>query len=279
MLKERFEFNMLQIKNLGIVGALKFKIFRLLERYKILKSPHFLTSKFAEHPILCRPYTSDLNVFHQIFIEREYVLLDNIQNVDLVIDCGANVGYSSAYFLTRFPKCRVIAVEPEISNIESMKINLESYMERAKIFHAGIWSHATDLKISEIPFGDGLEWSTQVRECSAAESPDVKAVDIETLLKASGKERVSILKVDIEGAEVILFSKNYESWLPLVDNIVIELHDNTYFGNASNIFFEAIKNRSFNITNHGELVLCRDQKSLNNNDPKPIVNDFYHYKK
>jgi len=83
------------------------------------------------------------------------------------------------------------------------------------------------------------------------------AVDIGTLLRESGMERVSILKIDVEGAEAIIFSANYEAWINNVDNIVIELHDDSDFGESSKVFFDAISGRSFEVSRSGELVVCR----------------------
>jgi hypothetical protein len=57
------------------------------------------------------------------------------------------------------------------------------------------------------------------------ETSTVKTVDIETLLQSSGRREIDILKVDIEGAEKIVFSKNYEEWIKKEKNIFIELHD------------------------------------------------------
>jgi hypothetical protein len=114
------------------------KLFKATQPYKILP-------KYAEYPLICRPNTSDLNVFNQIFIEREYACLDHLSNVDLVIDGGANVGYSSAYFLTQFPKCSVISVEPDPFNFAVLETNLASYNERAKLVHSGLWSHPVGL--------------------------------------------------------------------------------------------------------------------------------------
>src|SRR5712692_3216497 len=46
--------------------------------------------------------SSDMSVFHQIFIIEEYSGLRDLGNVSLVLDLGANVGFSSAYLLSCF---------------------------------------------------------------------------------------------------------------------------------------------------------------------------------
>jgi FkbM family methyltransferase len=217
-----------------------------------------LISKNSQFPLVCRPNTSDIHVFDQIFIEREYSCLDELSDVDLVIDCGANVGYSSAYFLTRFPKCRVICVEPDSANFMILEKNLAPYKERVKLLNTGIWSHPADLKILETPYRDGEAWSVQVRECNPGEVPEMQATDVGTLLKESGLGKISVLKMDIEGAEAIVFSSNYESWLPAVDNMVIELHDDSSFGRASDIVLNAVNScKLFSTSTSGELTVFK----------------------
>src|SRR5262249_54939154 len=70
------------------------------------------------HPLLFRSNSSDISVFSQIFVQMEYASLINQMkgNVGLVVDLGANVGFSSAYFLSAFPDAHVIAVEPDPQN-------------------------------------------------------------------------------------------------------------------------------------------------------------------
>jgi FkbM family methyltransferase len=219
---------------------------------------YYLISKDAQFPLRCRANTSDADVFTQIFIDREYACLNDLANVDLIVDCGANVGYSSAYFLTRFPKCQVICVEPDLSNFNLLKENLAPYKERVKLIRSGIWSHATGLKILETPYRDGREWSAQVRECQPGEVAQMQAIDISTILKESGFDKISILKMDIEGAETVVFTSNYESWLSLVDNMAIELHDDTSFGPASDLVMNAISaHKSFDVSIVGELTVFK----------------------
>jgi FkbM family methyltransferase len=217
----------------------------------------FLPTWYARFPLACRPQSSDRFVFHQVFVEREYACLDDLTHAGLVIDCGAYVGYSSAYFLSRFPGCRVIAVEPDPANFELLALNLGPYGDAARLLRAAVWSHPTRLALSEAPYRDGGEWARQVRECRPGEDSDLPGVDVGGLLRDSGHERITILKVDVEGAEGVIFARNYEAWLDRVDNLVIELHDDSSFGNCSAVFARAIAGRGFHVSRWGELTVCR----------------------
>jgi hypothetical protein len=61
------------------------------------------------------------------FINQEYPSRQSVKDVSLVLDLGANVGYSSAYCLSCFPNSRVVAVEPnEFCAIVHRRIGLLS---------------------------------------------------------------------------------------------------------------------------------------------------------
>lgn len=223
-----------------------------------LKKPYRLYSQDAEHALWVRPGSSDLEVFRQIYLEREYACLNDARNVQLVIDCGANVGYSSAWFLSRFSGCRVIAVEPDAGNFAQLAANLAPYGNRARCVHSGVWSRPAGLKFSEVPYRDGREWSVQVREACADETPDMTAVDIRSLWAESGYPAISILKIDIEAAEQFVFAENYELWLGAVENLVIELHDDE----CRRVFFDAIRGLPLRVSQWGELTVCRRRAAV-----------------
>ena len=61
--------------------------------------------------------------------------------------------------------------------------------------------------ISDAAFGDGRKWARTVREARSDEVPTISAVDVGTLIRDSGHERVCILKIDVEGAEEIIFPR------------------------------------------------------------------------
>ena len=243
---------------LGLLGACLYALARIRDRFYPVGTS-LLTSRFAKHALRCRHGTSDLSTFHQIFIEREYACLDNLEHVDLIIDCGAYVGYSSAYFLTRFPNSHVVAIEPDPHNFSVLRTNLTLYGKRVDLLQMAVWSHPALLVFSETKYRDGEAWTTHVRECKSGEAPSVTAIDISKILEQSGRQRISVLKVDIEGAEGVVFQRagGVEKWIDRVDVIAIELHDDSEFGPCSDIFLSSISEQGFQISRSGELTICR----------------------
>lgn len=242
---------------LGMPGAVLLSLQRERLRFLPRNALLTLTSREAKHPLRCRAQTSDLKVFKQIFVEREYACLDDVAAAALVIDGGANVGYSSAYFLSRFPSADLVAVEPDPDNFALLLRNLAPYGSRARAMRAALWSHPTGLVPEAEPYRDSAEWARQVRECRPGETPSLRAVDVAGLLRESGHERISILKLDIEGAEAVVFGSHYEGWIDRVDNIVVEIHDDSSFGNATAALQRAIAGRGFAQSQWGELTVLR----------------------
>lgn len=179
------------------------------------------------HPLQARLRgSSDLSVFEQIFIGQEYSCLRDLKDPSLVLDLGANVGYSAAYFLSLFPKARIVAVEPDERNLEICKANLLPYGNRVLLLHGAAWSRPTTLRLVRGVFADGRDWATQVEESIGEDgrSVGVQAWDVGSLIDMGGGGTVDLLKVDIERAELAVFGEAAGSWLPRVRNICIELH-------------------------------------------------------
>jgi len=207
----------------------------------------------SQYPLHVRCGTVDYSIFNCIFNEDEYSSVANIQDVRFIVDCGANVGYSAAYFLTRFPQAKVFAIEPDSNNYSMLERNVAPFGDRVKLFHAGIWPQSIGLKVLRGTYKSGSEASTQVRECLPGETADVDAVDIGTLLKMSGFDQIDILKIDIERSEVEVFARNYKEWLAKTKNIIIELHDSE----CEEVFHRAIADESFEFTKSHDILICR----------------------
>ncbi len=206
-------------------------------------------------------------MFAEVICHRAFRCLDPIQTAKLILDCGANVGYSSAYFLSRYPESTVIAIEPDVDNFKMLERNLAPYGDRYKGICSAIWSHSTGMVLSEDRLGVGDECARTVRPVHADEKPEFMAIDIGSILDRSGFDRISILKVDIEGAERIVFASNYESWLSCVDSLVIELHD----AECIRVFQNAIVHQNFEVSACDDQVVCLRKTLAGREDARSVA--------
>lgn len=240
------------VRNLGAVGAAHYLYRRGPLKLCEPKAVFALRSRYASAPLWCRPKSSDLDVFDQIFRRREYRCLDTVSHADLIVDCGANVGFACAYLLTRIPRSSVIAIEWDAANFAVLQRNLKPYGERATTVRSAGWTGPCALTMSEETLADGHEWSRKVRPAGANEIPSMIATDVGAILRESGHARISVLKVDIEGAEVEVFRAGHCDWISRVENIVIELHGDE----AERIFGAAVHGQGFRTSHCDALTVC-----------------------
>jgi FkbM family methyltransferase len=252
--RERLYRWTLALKTLGPAEVGSFLVRRLRETLRLTRGQYEMKTRNAQFPVLCRSQSSDLNVFSQIFVHREYRCLDDLTNVGVVIDCGANVGYSSAYFLSRFPGSTVIAIEPDAENFDALEKNLAPYGDRVRAVRSGVWSDTVGLVMNEATFRDGREWTRRVRPALPGEVADMEAVDLRSLIDTCDGKRISILKVDIEGAEYEVFaSPGWRSWIDRVDRLVIEVHTE----DAYRVTMAALEEAGFETSWSDELIVGR----------------------
>jgi FkbM family methyltransferase len=248
------------VREIGIAGAVGYAInlrgHAALQSLGFdLKQKHLLVrTKDTQYALYARYSTSDLDVFEQIFVKKEYSPLDDIESPKAIVDCGAYVGYSTAYFLNKFPHVRIVAVEADRENFVLNQKNLSGYGDRVTLVHSAIWYRNGGLMVVRGKYRDGQEWATQVRECVEGETADVSATDLLTLMDNAGLSEVDLLKIDIEGAERVIFRRGCEQWLDRVRNIAIELHDEECKSN----FFNSLKAYSYDLSRSGELTICRN---------------------
>ena len=100
-----------------------------------------------------------------------------------------------------------------------------------------------------VPFIERIAYKHNLKE---------EALDIPEILRRSGRDRISILKMDIEGSECVVFAApNVSTWLSRVDCLAVELHDDTHFGRCTDIFSRAIIDQGFSLSRSRELTVAR----------------------
>lgn len=204
-----------------------------------------------DHPIYFRINTTDLSIYRQIFINEEYSFPYE-KKPSVIVDAGANIGYSAIYFSRKFPDAKIIALEPELSNFSLLKKNVSYYCNIIPVNKA-LWFNNDDIEFFSPPPGrngaqkDGFH--VAVGNESKQDVFKVESVSICEILKSFQIGSIDILKIDVEGAEKEIFN-NSEAWVGSVDVIVAEMHDRIIPG-CTRAFYAA--------TNSFEFEYCKGE--------------------
>lgn len=168
--------------------------------------------------IACRIGTADEFEFGHL-LGPERTVFDFPLRPSVIIDAGANVGYSVLRLRSEFPEAFIIALEPEPANLAQLRKNCGS--DRNVVLEPkALWPRATRLRIADA--GAPVN-SFQVEEDAGG---PVMATTVGDLIEKYALPRVGLLKVDVEGSEREIFGDpSAAEWLPRVDMILIETHD------------------------------------------------------
>lgn len=200
----------------------------------------------ARAPLLVRAQTSDILVFYDVFVEAHHAVPMR-REPRLIIDAGANVGYASAYFASRFPGARIVALEVDAGNFAMLQRNVAPYPNVIPR-HAGLWRRSVPLVIEN---ADDSEWAFRAVEAQRGTPATVDGISIPDLLAEGSEGRVDLLKIDIEGSERELFSAGIDAWIDRVDMILVEIHECLRPG-ARHAVEAAMQDRGFLQWTHGE---------------------------
>lgn len=184
------------------------------------------------HPLHVRLKTSDLATYEKIFVRREYDF-DLGSQPRVIVDAGANVGLAAVWYANRYPGARIVALEPESSNFRVLAANVAPYPAIVAV-QAALWKEDGEVVIVDPGLGHWAFRIAAMRNAADA-APVAKAVSVDALMRAHGIDRIDLLKVDIEGAEVDVFG-DPAAWIGDVDAIAIELHDRMRPGCSRAVF-------------------------------------------
>ncbi len=175
------------------------------------------------HVIVRDNQGSDAFVFSEVF-DHCYYDFPLPFSPKTILDLGANAGFTAIFFARKYPAAELACVEPMPENVQLLRKNLALNRVEARVFPAAIAvkNGCIQMEIAEKDYGHkvaGISYGT-----STGQTLEVEAVSMPTLLEKLGWERISLLKVDIEGYEGVLLKERCE-WLTYVDAICIECHE------------------------------------------------------
>ena len=191
------------------------------------------------------PYDCNYINYHEFFIDKCFSGL-GIENLNTVIDIGANVGLFAKYMYSINTK-KVILVEANPYLKPSIETLLDEDLEKSVIYMNPIYKEKTT-----IPFRFSMENTTIGSNYFGTDEPsysqltnviECETITLDDILKENNYERISLLKCDIEGGEYPFFESVTDEQIQLVDKFMIEFHGN--YNNEIQPILEKLKRNNY----------------------------------
>lgn len=181
-------------------------------------APEPVTFSRLQYPFLLRPGTNDIQTAINNFVREEYGAFDLPTAPQFIVDAGAYTGDTSAYFLSRYPAVRVLALEPAAVSFALARRNLEPYGPRVELLQIALAGREGTVLLS------GDQTAAQICAAKTRQSTNVQATTVTSVLARAPNARIDLLKMDIEGAEQDVFESGLERWAHRVTTIIVEPH-------------------------------------------------------
>ncbi len=166
--------------------------------------PWTITVRTPTGPLpLALPHPHDLRTVNEVFCRRDY----GRGKPRIVVDIGANIGISSAYFLSRRSDSVVYCWEPVPANLLTLRANVERFGKRCVVHEnaMSILAGPADFFVEPIGRYSGLAdhyiheglATTRVRVCC-----DAISAALDEVIGLEGF--IDLVKIDTEGNEAAL---------------------------------------------------------------------------
>jgi FkbM family methyltransferase len=237
-------------KKIGLFAAIKLNLITINKKKENKKISIKLFGETID--LLLRSSTTDMSVFNQIFIQRDYDIKFPFIPSN-ILDAGANIGLSSIFFSKKFPSSKVFSFEPDKENFEMLQINTKNE-KNIFCFNNAIWNEKGFLKITNNIYNKDAITVSNIPDDTLCE---VYAYSVDDIIEINNISEFEIVKMDIEGSEAFVFSTN-TNWLKHVRVLIIEVHDWINPDSSKNVF-TALLGWGFYLLIRGENLVCYKQ--------------------
>jgi FkbM family methyltransferase len=188
--------------------------------------------------VIPRKHTED---FHMFQIPREKELIPHLlmNEGETFVDVGANVGYYSLRIAKKYQNeaVKVIAIEAHPENFNALCDNIRcnnlttiNTINKAASDHRGVETiyesvdNRNRVRSDSYSLSDGFLSSSTGSSVVRSEGKHLR-IQCDTLDNILGRNKVDVMKIDVEGAEVLALRRATNT-LKMLRKIIVEVHGN-----------------------------------------------------
>lgn len=168
-----------------------------------------------------------LQGFDSVFRNRDYRRCIKEPESGELIDLGANIGALSLDWLSRKPEVKVHAYEPNPRTFAVLRnnIDLNHFGYRAHLYNEAIWRSSGTLLLHRDRKSSVATTAFPI-STPVAEPFQVKTVGLDEVVgRCAGGQQISLLKIDVEGAEADILEGASRATLARIEQCILEYHE------------------------------------------------------
>jgi FkbM family methyltransferase len=181
--------------------------------------------EFFGYDVRAFDYANIRQLFEEIFYRNEYYFKTAKKN-PVIIDCGANIGFSIIYFKWLYPKSTIYGFEPDKKTFELLKRNI--FKNGLKNVH--LINSAVSDKSGKIDFffdqerPGHLSMSTRYGRMPKNKT-SVESISLSSFIKKNDIKNIDFIKMDIEGSEKeVMKDLDKNKMFDRIKKLLIEYH-------------------------------------------------------
>ena len=167
--------------------------------------------------------------YNEFFVDDIYRNF-NLNDMDTVIDVGANIGLFAKYMYSKNAN-KVILVEANPNLKDKIHNLLDNDLKRSSVYLSPIYSEKKKVvfnysdensAIGSVAFDPtmGIEYESLTHQI------ELETITLDEIIENENINRISLFKCDIEGGEYDLIPSLTDRQMSMIDKFMIEIHQN-----------------------------------------------------
>ena len=179
-------------------------------------------------PVSFEPFDCSYRNYIEFFADDIYGSF-NLNDLDLVLDIGANIGLFAKYMYDKNAK-KVILVEANPLLKKSIETVLAEDNERSKVYLAPLFEEKKEIEFRYSSTNSTIGTLVMDASVSGYEELDsvmeIETITLDQVIQENNIDRISLFKCDIEGGEYDLIASLTTEQMNMIDRFLVEFHQN-----------------------------------------------------